>query len=760
MIQPSFLRHFGTALFLLLSVSVDDVNSFLSPISSRELPWRGLYPLVQDDLVVQSLRRMLSSSSSSSLSSLRMVASSSVDSTSRKTLSYPELERRIVKLGRSGKTDDALALYSSVDRPTVRIWNAAIDACARARPTRLEEAFDIFENAAHATTTEMDSSTATILKPNVFTFGALMNACSRAGEAKKAVDLLRSMEKDHGIAPNAVVYSSAISACARSVPPKPDVALQLLKEAVEERQLAMNVVGFNAAISACAQASDWENAISILSRMEEAARNNPSDYLVPKPDIVTYGTVFAACERGGQWKTVLKYAESMQEQGLPLDGLSIMSCLHACAELGLAHHALRYLNTMKSVNPTAPQTAKLERFGARKPLSGPDAVAYHVAISACARGGAWKEGIRLLDECREVTGTPANVVAYTAAITGCEYAGEWKQAFLLLERMRKEGIHPNEMTMGAVIGACATACAQEDRETDDTGMPKAQMKALQLLNVLKKDPTVVNPNIQIYNAAIRVCAEAKDVPGAFRVLEEIKDAGIERTEITYGSLMTACERVGCIESASKVFRMMKEDGIEPNEIIYGAAISCCRKAREPERAVLLLKKMVKEELSPNAACLNTVLIAQTDARRRSDSERVLQVFKLMKSRLIKENGRPNRQTYNILINFFAATLQPATAEAFLDKMREEGFKPDVDLFTATVSAYERKQQPLKALKLMQRMQDDGYDFYSVKVLNEAFKKAVKLVNAVGQSFATSQDQEKEISLELMDSDDSIGGVSL
>jgi pentatricopeptide repeat domain-containing protein 1 len=443
----------------------------------------------------------------------------------------------------------------------------------------------------------------------------------------------------------------------------------------------------------------------------------------------------------------------MQERGLALDGLSIMSCLHACAELGLAQEALHYLDMMKSVDPIAPTTAKLERYGARKPLAGPDAVAYHVAITACARGGAWKEGIRLLEECKNVTGTPANVVAYTAAISGCEYAGEWKHAFFLLDRMRKEGIEPNEMTMVSVLGACAVACGQEDIEADSEERPLAYTKAMSLLNVLKRDSTIVNPNIQIYNVGIKVCAEAKDIDGAFRILEDIKEAGIERTEITYGSIMTACERVGCVQSASKAFRMMREDNIEPNEIIYGAAISCCRKAKEPQRAVLLLKKMIKEELSPNVACLNTVLIAQTDAKRRSDSESVLQVFKLMKSKFIDDRGRPNRQTYNILINFFAATKQPGAAEAFLENMRQAGFKPDVDLFTATVSAYERTQQPLKAVQLMQQMQDDGYDFYSVKVLNAAFKKAVNIVNAVGQNFASNSDNEKEKSLDLINSDD-------
>jgi pentatricopeptide repeat protein len=149
--------------------------------------------------------------------------------------------------------------------------------------------------------------------------------------------------------------------------------------------------------------------------------------------------------------------------------------------------------------------------------------------------------------------------------------------------------------------------------------------------------------------------------------------------------MTACERQGCVDSASKVFRMMKEDDIEPNEIIYGAAISCFRKAREPQRCLFLLKKMMKEELSPNAATLNTVMIALTDGTKKSDSERVMKLYKLMNSEHIDDHGRPNRYTYNILINYFADNHQPAAAEAFLDKMRNDGFKPDVNLFTATVT---------------------------------------------------------------------------
>jgi pentatricopeptide repeat domain-containing protein 1 len=531
--------------------------------------------------------------------------------------------------------------------------------------------------------------------------------------------------------------------------------MNLLRDAVEIKKIPMNVIGFNAAVSACAQAGDWENAITLLTRMEDASFKNSTalQALIPAPDAVTYGTVFAACEKGEQWELILKYARSMQDRNLELDGLAVTSCLHACQQLGLADEALEYLHAMKFVAPPSRQTFGLKRYGAKKPLQGPDDVAYRLAISACARGGAWEEGIRLLDNFEAEIGTPADVVAYTSAITGCEYAGEWKQAFLVLNKMRKAGVDANEVTMAAVIGACATACANQSKTIKDGLMPVPQQKALRLLYVMKRDPSIVSPNIQVYNAAIRACAEAHDIKRAFKLMEEIEEAEIERTEITYGSLMTACERVGCVESVSKVFRKMKADDIAPNEIIYGAAISCCRKAGKSERALLLLRKMLQEELSPNVATFNTVLVAQTEGRSKMDMERLVLVFKLMKSKYADENARPNRQTYSLLIRFFSANKQPMTAEAFIQKMREDGFVPDVDLFTATVAGYERIGQPLKALRLMESMQEDGYDFYGLPVLNLAFANAVKLVSRVGRGLSSTEKDEVDAPLELNDADE-------
>ena len=415
-----------------------------------------------------------------------------------------------------------------------------------------------------------------------------------------------------------------------------------------------------------------------------------------------------------------------------------------------------------------------KRKGAKQTLRGPDSVAYRLAISACARapgGHRWQDGISLLEEMREVAlksnGTecsPPDVVAYTAAIAGCSEAGEYTHAMSLISEMRREGIKPNVVTFSAVINACASASAKLARrlEEDNVNNNRASLedvqlpmtRALRLLEAMKSPKSSVKPNIVTvscpillfpkrctdissfyiihlcstsqYNAAIRACAEGFNLEGAFDLLRQLKEDGLEPTIVTYGSLMTACERVGDIEAASKVFRMVKEEEenneegeeddhnnndqerLQVNEIIYGAAISCCRKARQPERALLLLRKMISEELSPNTALFNTVIAALADGKPDSTTskndllwEKALAVYRVMKSKHAPPDVTPNRQTYNILIRCLSVNLQPGYAESILNDMRKAGYVPDVDLYTMAVRSYEKCGNPMKALGLME-----------------------------------------------------------
>lgn len=93
-----------------------------------------------------------------------------------------EYSQDIVRLGRKGRMEEALHLYESISKPSVRVWNSALDACARS--AKMERAFAVFQEGIAQKN----------LRPNVFTFGSLMSACARARHADRAIQLLRSMK--------------------------------------------------------------------------------------------------------------------------------------------------------------------------------------------------------------------------------------------------------------------------------------------------------------------------------------------------------------------------------------------------------------------------------------------------------------------------------------------------------------------------------------------------------------------------------------
>lgn len=659
-----------------------------------------------------------------------------------------DLSYRLLSLSRSGKAAEAIELYydawTTVNvRPSTRTMNNAIGACARPFKPRQKEAFDIFKHG-------LENG----LQPNVYTFGSLMSVCAKQGNVKKCKNLLKEM-KGYGIKPNAVIYSTAISACERCSPPRSELAIELLRESVCEGTMDgfMNIVGYNSAISVCARAGEWRQACQLLNEMEGRDLENYTesildpDVFTPRPDEVTYGTVMAACERAKEWHKVLELSKLMENEreDLAMDGMSISSALHACQNLGYGRDALLYLDKMSELGKEGDSQRGRENRR-RKALKGPDDVAYRLTISACARGGLIDEAIDLLQKMEKDLGCPPDVAAYSAAIGGCAETGEYFRAFELLKQMKSNGVEPNVISYSAVISACASAIANVEKSRKDTknkdpllddedraSMVKEPMQAaLRLLEKMKNNKSdECKPNIVTYNAAIKVCAEGLDVSKAFELLDDLLERGLEPTIVTYGTLMTACERVGDVAGASTVFRKMRANNCKPNEIIYGAAISCCRKASQPERSLLLLRKLIEDGLSPNTATFNTVIMGLVEAENMTKASAV---FKLLKSEHSKK-AKPNRQTYSILIKGMAANSQPKNAEYYLKRMREDGMKPDVDLLTAIVSSYERAREPIKALKMMESMREEGFDFYGNKIFDVAFKQGVKVIhNVVGNGF--------------------------
>jgi pentatricopeptide repeat domain-containing protein 1 len=60
--------------------------------------------------------------------------------------------------------------------------------------------------------------------------------------------------------------------------------------------------------------------------------------------------------------------------------------------------------------------------------------------------------------------------------------------------------------------------------------------------------------------------------------------GLERSVITYSSLISACEKAGRWEAALQLFDEMTRDGCTPNTVTYNSLITACGQGAARRRA--------------------------------------------------------------------------------------------------------------------------------------------------------------------------------
>ncbi len=193
--------------------------------------------------------------------------------------------------------------------------------------SKLYQRGDGYDNSVGSAST---TSTRMIKIMGVVGYNAAISTMSRAGEWKMAVQLLGEM----------ILHSSSSSVTNPSTSSSPEPSslllqrtnphfapMELLRDDMSSLQLLLLQHTVNIG-SASDPAAASENTVH--------DNTNDGIVMVPKPDEVTFGTVLAACERSGEWETLLNVAKAATEYGVKLDGMALTSVLHSCQQLGLA----------------------------------------------------------------------------------------------------------------------------------------------------------------------------------------------------------------------------------------------------------------------------------------------------------------------------------------------------------------------------------------------------------------------------------------
>ena len=433
-----------------------------------------------------------------------------------------------------------LALFEALQniRPTTRLLNLAIDACARAHPVRQDMAFDLFHSAC------IDERA---ISPNVFTFGSLLASCARNRDVQTSLQLLHELEsgKYPDVVPNGVIYSTVISACEKragvNVRGKDkreagahnnmvDLALELLNNATLAFSMdvdgggknaaaggGIGVVGFNAAISTMARAAEYKKAIQLLDEMILHSDATPQSHQ--------------------------QNDESTTSQSSFSDILESSS-----ADFTLSAPLLHIINNEKRSHRTS--------F-----VPKPDEVTFGTVLAACERAGEWEELLRIANVAKEY-GVMLDGMALTSVLHSCQQLGLADEALEYLDMMKQLG--NEEEGRGAINNS--TNGVITERITNGR-MRKGARQELR------------GPDGVAYRLAISACARS---PGRWqdglRLLEEMRKAAIESNNtanapdvVAYTAAIAGCSEAGEHTHAIRLIKTMREEGIQPNVVTFSVS---------------------------------------------------------------------------------------------------------------------------------------------------------------------------------------------
>lgn len=257
-----------------------------------------------------------------------------------------------------------------------------------------------------------------------------------------------------------------------------------------------------------------------------------------------------------------------------------------------------------------------------------------------------KGAMKMMKRARQYESVDINCFLYNAAIHACSRAGAatgtdvnndgWQTALSLFRQMKKEQIRPTEQTYASLLHACGKS---------------GQVKlALSLLNEMKNNPSVANPDAKVWGAVLQVLASAGDYKKAMKIMRE----------------------------------MVLSDEISPNVLHCNALLASLSKARKDDVALDLLDNMINGTLPefivnnvtmstdaitmarPDLVSVNTVLAA---CARKGNFAAASQILDQMKRNEIHGSEwpiRPDTITYNTLLS---ACRRSEDAENILGEMR-------------------------------------------------------------------------------------------
>ncbi|PIA38677.1 hypothetical protein AQUCO_02700122v1 [Aquilegia coerulea] len=363
----------------------------------------------------------------------------------------------------------------------------------------------------------------------------------------------------------------------------------------------------------------------------------------------------------------------------------------------------------------------------------PDTAAYNAVLNACANIGDNKKFLQLFEGMSEFN-AKADVLTYNIMIKLCARAGRKDLLVFVLEKIIDEGIVPCITTLHSLVAAYIGFNDIEMAEKMVQAMREGRQdlcKILRETNSEKPDaveddvfkkllPKSVTPNSyeplllpktyvpdsRMYTTLMKGYMKTGRVSDVVRMLEAMRhqsDKASHPDHVTYTTVVSALVKVGAMDRARQVLAEMARVGVPANRITYNILLKGYCQQVQIEKAKELIHEMeIEAEIEPDVVSYNTVIDGCILV---DDSAGALAYFNEMRARGIS----PSKVSYTTLMKAFALAGQPKLVNQVFDEMfKDPRVKVDLIAWNMLVEGYCRQGLVEEAKKVIQRMRENGF----------------------------------------------------
>ncbi|XP_057424001.1 pentatricopeptide repeat-containing protein At3g09650, chloroplastic [Lotus japonicus] len=219
-------------------------------------------------------------------------------------------------------------------------------------------------------------------------------------------------------------------------------------------------------------------------------------------------------------------------------------------------------------------------------------------------------------------------------------------------------------------------------------------------------PKPYTPNTRIYTTLMKGYMKSGRVSDTVRMLEAMRrqdDSASHPDHVSYTTVVSALVKAGFMDRARQVLAEMTRIGVSANRITYNILLKGYCKQLQIDKARELLREMAEDaEIQPDVVSYNILIDGCILV---DDSAGALSFFNEMRAREIA----PTKISYTTLMKAFALSGQPKLAHRVFDEMvNDPRVKVDLIAWNMLVEGYCRLGLLEEAKKLIEKLKENGF----------------------------------------------------